>query len=182
VRCQRIFPNTFNITAVTFADVTASNSSNASSTYEEQSEQYTSTTSINHTLVHHLSEALSAILIASVVLNFFFLPLRFFIDTTKPRSRATRILFIFVFLDCCGQCAAVGMVYLIFRNEVAGAYAAPVEINSTHWPVKFELGFWLLVGAAASRPLNVVLSGFSLPLRAITGKDEDPAASRNQSR
>ena len=68
----------------------------------------------------------------------------------------------FVVLDCCAQCAAVGMVYSIFRNEIAGAYAAPVEINSTQWPVKFELGFWLLVGAAASRPLNVVLSGFSL--------------------
>jgi hypothetical protein len=164
VRCQRIFPNTFNITAATFADITASDSSNASLIYAEQSEQYMSTTSINHTLVHHLSKAVGAILIASVVLNFFFLPLHFFVDTSKPRSGAARILFIFVFLDLCGQGAAVGMVYLIIRNEVGGAYDVALEINSTHWPVKFGLGFWLLVAAAASRPLNVLLSGSSLPL------------------
>ena len=177
VRCQHTFPNTFNITAATFADITASNNSN---TYAEQSEHYTSTTSINHTLAHHLSEAVSAILIASVVLNFFLLPLRFFVDTSTPESGAARILFIFLFLDWCGQCAAVGMVYFIIRNEVAGAYSVALDINRTHWPVKLELGFWLLVGAAASRSLSFVLSGFSLWLTET--QDQGEASHRQQGR
>jgi hypothetical protein len=48
------------------------------------------------------------------------------------------------------------MVYLIVRNEIAGAHAVFLGINSTQSPVKFELGFWLLVGAVASRLLSAV--------------------------
>jgi len=160
IRCQGTFPNTFNITDATVADITASNSSNLSPTYAKQSEQSTSTTFMNHTRVHHLSEAVCSILIASVVLNFFFLLLGFFVDTSKPRSGKARVLFNFVFLDWCAQCAAVVMVYLIIRNEIAGAHSVFLGLNSTHAPVKFELGFWLLVGAAASRPLSAVLVVF----------------------
>jgi hypothetical protein len=160
IRCQGTFPNTFNITDATVADITASNSSNLSPTYAKQSEQSTSTTFMNHTRVHHLSEAVCSILIASVVLNFFFLLLGFFVDTSKPRSGKARVLFNFVFLDWCAQCAAVVMVYLIIRNEIAGAHSVFLGIDNTHLPVKFELGFWLLVGAAASRPLSAVLVVF----------------------
>jgi len=163
VRCDHTFPNTFNITAVTFADISASDSSNTSSIYAEQSKQYANTTIINQTLVHQLSETVSALLITSVVLNFFFLPLPFFVDTSNPRSRPAQILFIFVLLDCCAQSAAVGMVYLIIRNEVGGAYDVSLGIN-THWPSKFELGFWFLVGVAASRLLYLVLSALTSPL------------------
>jgi hypothetical protein len=116
---------------------------------------------MNHTRVHHLSEAVCSILIASVVLGFFFLLLGFFVNTSNPRSGEARILFIFVFLDWCAQCAAVVIVYLIIRNEIAGAHAVFLGINSTHSPIKFDLGFWLLVGAAASRLLSAVLVVFS---------------------
>jgi hypothetical protein len=115
---------------------------------------------MNHTRVHHLSEAVCSILIASVVLNFFFLLLGFFVDTSKPRSGKARVLFNFVFLDWCAQCAAVVMVYLIIRNEIAGAHFVFLGLNITHAPVKFELGFWLLIGAAAARPLSAVLVVF----------------------
>lgn len=56
----------------------------------------------------------------------------------------------------------MAMVYLIIRKEISGAYATTLEIRGGNWPVKFEVGFWLLVGAAAARPLNVLLSGSSL--------------------
>jgi hypothetical protein len=171
IRCQRTFPNTFNITAATIADITASNSSNLSATYAKQFEQYTSTTFMNHTLVHHLSEAVCSILIASVVLGFFFLLLGFFVNTSEPRSRKARILFIFVFLDWSAQCAAVVMVYLIIRNEIAAAHGVFLGINSTQSPVKFELGFWLLVGAVASRLLSAVPVVFS-PQSAKTEPDQ----------
>lgn len=56
------------------------------------------------------------------------------------------------------------MAYSLFRNQVARIYeiAAP-DVHFTKWPVKFELGFWLLVGAAAARVLSVLFSarGFS---------------------
>lgn len=158
MRCQRTFPNTFNITAVTFADIAGSNTSNTSSTYLEQSEKYGSTVSIKHTLVHRLSEAVGAVLIISVVLNFFFIPLRFLVNPSNPGSSVALALVTFVFLDLFGQCAAVGMVYVIFREEVARVYHTAPEIHSTKWPVKFEVGFWLLVGAAASRFLGFLLS------------------------
>lgn len=62
-------------------------------------------------------------------------------------------------LDGCAQCAAVGMAYSLFRNQVARIYeiAAP-GVHFTKWPVKFELGFWLLVGAAACRVVSVLFS------------------------
>ncbi|PMD29041.1 hypothetical protein L207DRAFT_574553 [Hyaloscypha variabilis F] len=161
IRCQHTFPNTFNITAATIADITASNSSNLSATYAKQSEQYTNTTFMNHTLVHRLSEAVCSILIASVVLNFFFLLLGFFVDTSEPRSGKARILSIFVLIDWFAQFAALVMVYLIIRNEIAGAHAVFSGFNSTNSPVKFELEFWLLVGAAASRLLSAVPIVFS---------------------
>jgi hypothetical protein len=161
IRCQRTFPNTFNLTAATIADITASNSSNLSASYAEQSEQYTSTTFMNHAQVHHLSEAVCSILIASVILGFCFLLLGLFANTAEPRSGTARILFIFVILDFSAQFAAVVMVYLIIRNEIAVAHAVFSGFNSTNSPVKFKLGFWLLVGAVASRLLSAVPIVFS---------------------
>ncbi|KAN0106845.1 hypothetical protein V8E51_009721 [Hyaloscypha variabilis] len=161
IRCQRTFPNTFNITAATIADITASNSSNLSATYAEQSEQYTSTTFMNHARVHHLSEVVCSILIASVILGFFFLLLGLFANTAEPRSGTARILFLFVILDWSAQSTVVVIVYLIIRNEIAGAHAVFSGFNTTNSPVKFELGFWLLVGAVASRLLSAVPIVFS---------------------
>jgi hypothetical protein len=63
------------------------------------------------------------------------------------------------------------MVYLIIRKEISGAYATAFDIKTSNWPVKFEVGFWLLVGAAAARPLNVLLSGSSLRVEP-SGKGE----------
>jgi hypothetical protein len=169
VRCQHTFPNTFNITAATFADVSAPNST--SSAYAQQSHQYANTTSTDQTLVRRLSDAVGGLLIASVVLNFFFIPLRFIVDNSNPRSKGARALFLFVFLDFCGQCASVGMVYLIIRKEISGAYTTALDIRTANWPVTFEVGFWLLVAAAAARPLNVILSGSSLRVEP-SGKGE----------
>lgn len=78
-------------------------------------------------------------------------------------SKGARTLFLLVSLDFCAQCAAVAMIYLIMKNEITSPLAVNLRIDSIDQPVKFEVGFWLLVGAAASRLLNGVLSGlFSL--------------------
>jgi hypothetical protein len=58
----------------------------------------------------------------------------------------------------------VVIVYLIIRNEIDGAHAIFFFFNSTDPPVKFELGFWLLVGAVASRLLSAVPIVFSAQL------------------
>jgi len=142
------------------ADVVGSNISNTSSSYTEQYSQFTSTVTIDHALDYQLSKAIGGILIASVVLNFCFIPLRFIIDRTRGRSLTARIFLFFEFLDWAILCAAVGMVYAIIRSEISGAYSATPEIRSKKWQVKFETGFWLLVGAAACRPIYVVLSSF----------------------
>ena len=156
--CQRAFPNTFNIAAVAFADISGSNGSNTSPAYVEQFEQFTNTTTINHARDHKYAKATSGILIASVVLNFFFIPLRLIVDKSRPRTKLARIFFLFVALDWFMLVGAVVMVYLIIRNEIAGIYFAKPTLQSKNWPVRFEIGFWLLVGAAACRPLFGVLS------------------------
>ena len=161
IRCQHTFPNTFNITAATITDIMPSNSSNASLTYAKQYEQYTSTTFLSHTRVHHLSEAVCALLITSVILNFFCLLLGFLADISEPRSGKVRILFLIVLLDSCAQCAAVLIVYLIIRNALTGAHAGFLGINSMHSPVGYELGFWLVVVAAASQLLSASIIAFS---------------------
>jgi len=46
------------------------------------------------------------------------------------------------------------MFYSIFRNEVAGAYAAAPEVDPKYWPVSFGLGAWLLAGAFVCRLLS----------------------------
>ncbi|KAH8682785.1 hypothetical protein BGZ60DRAFT_205553 [Tricladium varicosporioides] len=159
VVCQRAFPNTFNITAVTFADISSLSSSSISSTNVGQYGQNTSTGPINHTLVRHLSQAVCAVLIISIVLNILFIPLRLVIDRSKPMSKTYRTFFLFLLLDLCAQCAAVGMVYLIVKNEITRPLAVKVGTGNTGRPVQFEVGYWLLIGAAASRPLGAVLSG-----------------------
>ncbi|CAG8949088.1 hypothetical protein HYFRA_00002217 [Hymenoscyphus fraxineus] len=183
LRCDASFPSSFDITALTFEDIGGSSSSNASSVNAEQFKQYASTTSINHPLVQRLSKAVAGILIASAICNLLlFIPMYFFVQYIRPKSRIGKILSNLVVLDCCALCAAVGMVYSIFRNEVGGVYehAAP-EIHFTKWPVRFELGFWFLVGAAASRVLNIFLAAGIYPKKK-KGADEASPWRRNDGR
>lgn len=116
----------------------------------DQSEQIISTTPINHTLVHRLGDAVGAILIASVVLNFFFTVLCFFVN---PKSSVARYLYILVLHTLFGQCATVVMVYLIIRDEIT---RPALGTEGTHSKVQYEVGFWLLVAAAASQLLNAL--------------------------
>ena len=58
MNCQRSFLNAFNISAITFADITASNVSSTSATSVEQYQQFIGTTFINNSLVRQFSSAL----------------------------------------------------------------------------------------------------------------------------
>lgn len=70
VTCEPNFLHSFDISTTIFNDITISNTSNASSTSTEQYQQFTSTTSINNSLVDRLSTAVGALLILSVILSF----------------------------------------------------------------------------------------------------------------
>jgi hypothetical protein len=149
VNCEPNFLHAFDIYATIFDDIMASNTSNASSTSAEQYQQFTSTTSINNTLVYRLSTAVGALLILSVILGFFFIPLSLLLN-----SAFSKILLIFLVFDACELFSALCMFYSIFRNEVAGAYAAAPGIDPKYWPVSFGLGVWLLASAFVCRLLS----------------------------
>lgn len=149
--CQKRFPNSFDISAATFADVRATFNANDTSSPagREQYDEYISATSINHSLVRRLSTAVSALLIFSAIISFACIPISFFLE-----SAFSKILLIVLFVDACAQFAALGMSYSIFRNEVASAYAGSTMHNAKYWPVNFGLGFWLLVGSFLARLLS----------------------------
>jgi hypothetical protein len=61
------------------------------------------------------------------------------------------------------------MFYSIFRNEIAGAYAATPNVDPKDWPVSFGLGAWLLAGAFGCRLLSnpILFIGFVSILLAV---------------
>jgi hypothetical protein len=149
VNCEPNFLHAFDISAAIFDDIVASDTSNASSTSAEQYQQSTSTTSINNSLVYRLSSAVGALLILSVILGFFLIPLSLLLN-----SAFSKILLIFLVFDACALFSALCMCYSIFRNEVAGAYAAAPGVDPKYWPVSFGLGVWLLASAFVCRLLS----------------------------
>lgn len=149
VTCEPNFLHSFDISTTIFNDITISNTSNTSSTSTEQYQQFASTTSINNSLVDRLSTAVGALLILSVILSFFIIPLSLFLE-----SAFSKILLIFLVFDACALFSALCMCYSIFRNEIAGAYAAAPEIDPKYWPISFGLGTWLLASAFVCRLLS----------------------------
>jgi hypothetical protein len=153
INCQRNFLHSFNISAATFADIAPSNTS-----------EFTNAASINHSLVRRLSDAVGAILILSIILSFSFIPLSLSLE-----SGFSKILLIFLAFDACALFSALCMIYSIFRNEIAGAYAATPNVDPINWPVSFGLGAWLLAGAFGCRLLSnpILFIGFVVLLLAV---------------
>ncbi|KAH8586346.1 hypothetical protein B0O99DRAFT_72994 [Bisporella sp. PMI_857] len=163
IDCQPKFLHSFNVSAATFADISPSNTSESEAS-SAALEQFTSTTSINHSLVRRLADAVGALLILSVILCFLFIPLSLFLG-----SGFSGILLIFLIFDACSLFSALCIFYSIFRNEIAGAYAATPTLDSNSWPVHFGLGAWLLVGAFGCRLLSnpILFIGFVALLLSI---------------
>jgi hypothetical protein len=151
VRCERIFPNTFNLSAATVHDITIYNASNTFSNNTEQHQQSTGTASTNHTPVRHLSAAVGTLLIISVLFSFVSIPLSFLLPSAFRGTPLHFLLF-----DACLQVSAIIMMFVIIKTEFGIGHTAGTE--GLRLPIRFGLGFWFPVCAFACRLAHIFIS------------------------